>query len=222
MNFYFIDLDGTIEDSRLDMSNCVNMIRKKMNLSENNVDEIQKHVTKGMDELYRKCFHDVLSVCDTDSQEYKDLFNQIKTDYEDCYLRHVCVHTKCYAGIPQALQTLSRHGKVIVVTNKPEKISRALLKALNLDGFICDVMGGDSCAECKPSPLPLKIAAHRHGFIVGQHGAFMIGDSMGDVQVAQAFGAKSVWCSWGYLDQLKGLSADVVCDHPDQLAVLIK
>jgi phosphoglycolate phosphatase-like HAD superfamily hydrolase len=48
----------------------------------------------------------------------------------------------------------------------------------------------------------------------------MIGDSLGDVQTARAFGAKSVWCSWGYLNKLENVSADIVLDHPSQLETL--
>lgn len=206
MNFYFIDLDGTIEDSRLDMANCVNLVREKFSLPRSNVDEIQKYVTKGMDELYRSCFSEVLS----------DL-EKVRQEYENCYFINSCVYTKCYDGIPEAIKKLSQSGKIIVVTNKPEKISRELLKQLDLIDFITDVMGGDSCSECKPSPLPLQIAARRHGFVTGSHSAYMIGDSLGDVQAAYAFGAKAVWCSWGYLNKLENISADIVLDHPSQL-----
>lgn len=207
MNFYFIDLDGTLEDSRLDMANCVNLVRKKLSLVESNVDEIQKYVTKGMDELYRSCF----------PEKYATLSEKIKQEYENCYLENVCVYTKCYLGIPQALKSLSQKGKIIVVTNKPEKASRKLLESLELAPFITDVMGGDSCPECKPSPLPLQIAAKRHGFESASHKAFMIGDSIGDIKAARAFGAKSVWCSWGYLDTLENETADIILDNPFQL-----
>lgn len=222
MDFYFIDLDGTIEDSRLDMALCVNAVRKMLQLAERDVDWIAKHVTKGMDELYCQCFDDLLSQHQNGSAQYKSVFEDIKQKYEAHYFDNVCTHTRCYDGIPLALEKLSKSGKIIVVTNKPEKISRQLLKRLNLDQLITDVMGGDSCPQCKPSPLPLQVAAKRHGFSADDHRAFMIGDSKGDVQAAHAFGARAVWCAWGYLEKLDDSSvADVVVTHPCQLEDLV-
>jgi len=210
MNIYFIDLDGTIEDSKLDMSLCVNMTRKKLLIPELELSYIEKHVNKGMDELYKNCFHDYLEINPNN-------YTQVKTEYEDCYFNNVCVHTKYYAGIPNALKELSQKGSVVVVTNKPEKISRELLRKLDLEKFITDVMGGDSCAECKPSPLPLKIAAEKLNFNKVTDSVFMIGDSEGDVKTAHAFGARSVWCSWGYLKELRTLSADIIVNSPLEL-----
>lgn len=213
MILYFIDLDGTIEDSKHDMSLCVNLVRKKLSLPEHNINFTEKHVNKGMDELYKNCFADYI---ENDLSKY----NIVKSEYEDCYLKNVCIHTKCYEGIPAALEFLSKKGKIIVITNKPEKISRELLKKLNLSNYITDVMGGDSCEECKPSPLPLQIAAKKLNFNNVTDTAFMIGDSIGDIKTALAFGARSVWCSWGYLNELTTLKADIIVNHPSELTYL--
>ncbi|MES2615056.1 MAG: HAD-IA family hydrolase [Bdellovibrionota bacterium] len=213
MKLYFIDLDGTIEDSKQDMSLCVNLVRKKLFLPEFEIEFVEKFVNKGMDELYKNCFFDYIEKNPTN-------YHVVKNEYEQCYFNNVCVHTKCYEGIPEALKFLSQNGKIVVVTNKPEKISRELLKKLNLSNYISDVMGGDSCAECKPSPLPLQIATEKLAFH-DKENIFMIGDSEGDVKTAQAFGVKSVWCAWGYLKELTNLKADIVLHYPLELKNLI-
>lgn len=195
MNFYFIDLDGTIEDSRLDMAHCANAVRRQFQLLTKPIEELIPFVNKGMKELYLSCFSDLLSAYQGDAHSKK--LSMIQHNYESYYLNNCCVHTKCYEGIEESLEFLSKKGKVIVVTNKPEKISRRLLNLLQLEDFITDVMGGDSCSECKPSALPLKIAAERH-HKTSEDDCFMIGDSLGDIQAAKAFGAKAVWCAWGY------------------------
>ena len=214
MILYFIDLDGTIEDSKQDMSLCVNLTRKKLSLPELELYFIEKHVNKGMDELYRNCFFDYL-------EKNPTKYSFVKNEYEDCYFKNVCIHTKCYEGIPEAIIALSQKGKVVVVTNKPEKISRELLKKLRLTNYITDVMGGDSCAECKPSPLPLKIAAEKLNFNRVTDKVFMIGDSLGDIKTALAFDARSVWCSWGYLKELETLKADITVNSPLELINLV-
>jgi phosphoglycolate phosphatase len=214
MIIYFIDLDGTIEDSKLDMIEHVQTLRKKLNLKNLQNHDIEPFVNKGMDELYKNCFSDFISLS---SENYMI----VKHNYEELYYNHPCIKTTCYENIPNALKILSKKGFVIVVTNKPEKISKKLLKELNVMDYITDVMGGDSCSECKPSPLPLEIASKKLNYNPSQDTAFMIGDSLGDIKTAKAFGAKSVWCSWGYLDKLPNNEIpDYILNEPHQLCLL--
>jgi phosphoglycolate phosphatase len=56
MNFFFFDLDGTLEDSRIDMANAVNMVRESVNLELRDVNVLKENVNKGMHELYMNCF----------------------------------------------------------------------------------------------------------------------------------------------------------------------
>jgi phosphoglycolate phosphatase len=210
MIVYFIDLDGTIENSKRDMSLCVNAVRKQLLLEPLRLNYIEKFVNKGMRELYQNCFSDYI---DTTRHGY----NIVKKKYEDYYLSHACIHTTCYEGMPQTIAALSQKGKVIVVTNKPEKISRQLLKELNLLSHITDVMGGDSCSQCKPSAMPLTISANKLNFDKQTDSAFMIGDSEGDIRCAMEFGAQSVWCSWGYLKKFPNLKPDFVAHTPQDL-----
>jgi HAD superfamily hydrolase (TIGR01549 family) len=213
MIIYFIDLDGTIEDSKKDMTLCVNMVRKELLLESLQNNFIEQHVNRGMNELYQNCFSDFIKINEKN-------FEIVKNKYEECYFNNVCIHTKCYEGIEEALEALSKKGKIVVVTNKPEKISRELLRKLNLIQFITDVMGGDSCAESKPSAMPLEIASKRLNFQKHSDIAYMIGDSLGDIKTAKAFGARSVWCSWGYLSDYSIIKADYIINYPSELATL--
>lgn len=219
MNFYFIDLDGTIEDSRLDMAHCANQVRVQLDLPVWPVSDLVPFVNKGMTELYLSCFSDFLS--EPQSSVHAEKLLRVKNSYESYYLENCCVHTRCYDGIRESLRFLSEKGKVIVVTNKPEKISRRLLSLLQLEDFITDVMGGDSCAECKPSALPLLMAAERHYYKKFEDSCFMIGDSLGDMQAAKAFGAKAVWCAWGYCAEAPTrVLPDMILSCPQELQTL--
>lgn len=195
MKFYFFDLDGTIEDSRDDMAIAVNKVREKLGLKLRDLNILKNYVNKGMNELYLNCFDDYFS----SGSDFNSLYSEVKEIYEKCYLEDICIHTKCYNGIKEVLENLSSESKVFVVTNKPEVHSKELLKKLNLYQYITDIMGGDSCAEMKPSSLPLKILAKRYDFSQSSDKAYMIGDSINDIKSGNDFGAISVWCSWGYL-----------------------
>ncbi len=191
MNIFFIDLDGTIEDSRLDMVAAVEQLRSEWQLPPRPKKELLPFVNRGMTQLYENCFDDA-----------KKALSDIAQAYEATYAAGIRDQTKMYEGMEQALEKMSELGKIVLVTNKPEKLSQLLLKSLKIDKYFSVVMGGDSCAKCKPDPLPLQVAVGRLG-LDDQPGhkwrsAFMIGDSAGDIAVAEAFGIPSVWCSWGY------------------------
>ncbi|KAB8030987.1 HAD family hydrolase [Fluviispira multicolorata] len=217
MKFYFFDLDGTLEDSRDDMVYSVNIVRELLGLHPRNNDELKKHVNRGMYELYMACFDDYFK----QSINFDLSYQKIKTEYEKNYLENICLKSFCYEGVKDVLEELSKNSKIIIVTNKPEKHSRALLKELNISEYIIDVMGGDSCEEMKPSALPLKIAAKRHGFVSDRDSSYMVGDSAGDVEAGKAFGAKTVWCSFGYNKTFGTTKPDYVIKSPLELLTLL-
>jgi phosphoglycolate phosphatase len=189
------DLDGTLEDSREDMVAAARRVRAALALPARADAALLPHVNKGMDALYRVCFDDALSR----GMPYED----VRRAYDDDYLAHVADRTKAYPGIPEALAEIAPLGTLAVVTNKPEKISRALLDALGIGKHFRTVVGGDSCAEIKPSALVMKTAAERCGFDLESGRAIVTGDTDGDVTMGHAVGAKTVWCAWGYVEKPK-------------------
>lgn len=216
MRFFFFDLDGTLEDSRDDMANAVNAVRENLGLELRDLNILKKHVNKGMHELYMNCFDDYLS----HKENFNLLYEKVKNSYEQNYLENICVNTKCYDGIENVIKQFSKNDKVFVITNKPEIHSRELLKKLGLYPFITDVMGGDSCAEMKPSSLPLKIVSERHGFCSSSDKAYMIGDSAGDIKSGKGFGAITVWCAWGYNSIPGADSPHITVNLPHELLTL--
>jgi phosphoglycolate phosphatase len=217
MRFFFFDLDGTLEDSRDDMANAVNAVRERLGLKLREINILKKYVNKGMHELYINCFDDYLS----HKENFDLLYENVKNSYEQNYLENICIYTKCYDGIENVIKRFSQNDKIFVITNKPELHSRELLKKLGLSSFITDVMGGDSCAEMKPSSLPLKIVSERHGFCSSSDKAYMIGDSAGDIKSGKGFGAITVWCSWGYNPNPGSDSPHITVNLPHDLLTLI-
>lgn len=213
MNFIGIDLDGTIEDSRADMTAAVHRVRSGFALSVRMDEAVRPWVNKGMDSLYRACFDDYIQQNDVRLEE-------VRRRYEADYLENVAVETRLYAGIAEALERLASAGRLAVVTNKPERISRRLLEVLGVDKFITGVIGGDTCPRSKPDPMVLKEAARRCGFDVLKGRAFMAGDSAADLQMGRAFGAATIWCAWGYAEN-PGDRPDFVAKRPDELPAIV-
>lgn len=205
-----LDLDGTMEDSRDDMVAAVLRVRAHLGLSEQPGHGFRPHVSAGMDHLYRSCFADLLAA----GGELAD----VRIAYEADYLAHIADTTRLYDGMAAALGELASLGALACVTNKPERLSVALLAALGVGGLFSAVIGGDTCPESKPSPTVLAEAARR----VGRQGrAVMIGDSSADVRCGRSYGAATVWCAWGYVATPGDLVPDVIAQHPGELPRLV-
>jgi phosphoglycolate phosphatase len=167
-----------------------------------------------MEQLYRACFDDYLGAGN------EERLKIVRQAYEADYLANVKVETKLYDGMADALHGLAQLGMLVCVTNKPERISRALLDALGVGDVFSSVVGGDSCVQAKPHPVMLETAASRCGFDRARGTAFMIGDTNADIQLARAYGASAVWCAWGYLSA-PSEAADAHARHPNELMAII-
>lgn len=221
MNIFFIDLDGTIEDSRADMAQAVHKLREQLDLPPLAEADVRPFLNQGMEALYTNCFGDQIDRLVASGASRSEAVAQTASLYEHVYGDHICEETKVYPGIPKALEFMASTGSLVLITNKPERLSVFLLRALGLADYFRFVMGGDSCAACKPDPLPLQLAADRLGYRPGQDRACMIGDSAGDILVASRFGIPSVWCEWGYAAEPGPLVPTYRIQNPSALIPLL-
>jgi phosphoglycolate phosphatase len=217
---FFTDLDGTLEDSRQDMANAVVEARKSLGLEVDDFETYVPFVNKGMKELSLNCFTELLEGLEPAQKEAKAL--ECQAVYESKYLEKIAVYTKPYKGIFELLQALSSMGKVVVITNKPHHLSIALLKQIRLLDFIALVVGGDSCGHTKPSSFPLEWALAQLGIDKSNVDAFMMGDTAADIHCGKSFGAKTLWCAYGYSSHPGALEPDHVVTSPEEALKLLR
>lgn len=214
MNLVGLDLDGTLEDSRNDMTAVVHRVRAGLELPARATEAVRPWVNKGMERLYRVCFDDYIQPNDAGLDE-------VRKRYEADYLENVTGETRLYPGISESVSRLADLGRLAVITNKPERISRRLLEVLGIDKFIGAVIGGDTCPKSKPDPMLLEEAARRCGFDKKKGRAVMIGDTEADMKLGRAFGAKTVWAAWGYTDRI-GAAPDFMAKTPADLPAIVQ
>lgn len=203
-----LDLDGTIEDSRDDMVAAVLRVRAGRGLAAMPDATVRPHVNAGMDHLYRQCFPELAAAAAREA-------------YEADYLANIARSTRLYPGMDAALAELARLGNLACVTNKPERLSVALLTALGVGPLFSAVIGGDTCPEGKPSPLPLAEAVRRCAPAGAAPRVVMIGDTAGDVRCGRAYGAQTVWCAWGYVAGPGEILPDATAAAPRELPGVI-
>ena len=132
------------------------------------------------------------------------------------YESNIAAESRPFPGALDALESLASAGALLAIcTNKREYLTRALLRALNIESRFQGIAGRDTFAVGKPDPAPLAgvIAA------AGGHSAraIMVGDSEVDVRTANAAAVPIVFVRFGYGEAPLNLPPDAVIDHFDAL-----
>jgi len=138
------------------------------------------------------------------------------------YEANIARESRPFPGAIEAINTLTANGaRLAICTNKRESLSRALLKALDLDRHFHGLAGRDTFPVCKPDPDHLLGAIRLAG---GQptH-ALMVGDSDVDIRTAKAAHVPVVAVSFGYTEiPVTELGPDRVIDHYHDLLPAIR
>jgi len=189
---FLFDLDGTLVDSLADLATAVNLLRRELSLPPLDSAAVRSYVGDGATALVRRALP-------------PGLFTTARLErFLALYGEHLLDTTRPYPGI---LEFLARHRQqpLAVVTNKPLGLTRQLLGGLDLYSYFPVVIGGDSCAEKKPSPMPVRLALERLGGSAAD--AVLIGDHHTDLSAGQAAGVRTCFCRWG-LGERGGIDPD--------------
>jgi phosphoglycolate phosphatase len=208
------DLDGTLVDSRLDLTNAVNAMLRKYRRPELPCDLIATYIGDGAPMLVRR------ALGDPDDQKFVD---EALIFFMTYYREHKLDNTYVYQGVKDSLQAIqSAHNgnlKMAVLSNKPVNPSRAIVESLGLGHFFFQTYGGNSFPSKKPDPQgALELLKEAR---VKPQQAVMIGDSANDVLTAQNAGMYSVGLTYGLSPAtLEKVPPDVLLDRPDEVGEL--
>ncbi len=202
------DLDGTLLDTSGDLAAAVNHALITAGRPELSVEQVKPMIGGGARHMLKQGL--------TATGGYDEaMLDTLHTKLLAYYEANICVLTKPYPGVIEALDALAANGVTLgIVTNKIERFARTVLDQLGLtDRFAC-ILGGDTLAESKPSPMPIHemVRLCRESGGGGGRAAF-VGDSIFDIQAGQAAGLPTIACSFGFLMQpVAELGADAVID----------
>ena len=178
-----IDLDGTLFDTRQDITDAVNAARRSFQLSELTLSEVTSMVGHGIAVLAQKAFRD--------SGVDRDLARERIMDY---YALHPSDKAELYPGVRDTLPKLE--AVLTVISNKPKVLVDALLDRHRLTGHFDFVAGGDTFPRKKPDPGAIEFLLDRYG--VGRENVLVVGDHTPDIEMARSAGVRSVFCSYGF------------------------
>jgi phosphoglycolate phosphatase len=188
MDLLIFDLDGTLIDSKLDLAQAVNATRAHMGMSALDNERVYSYVGNGAPVLIRRAMGAEAS--EPQVQEALEFFLEF-------YREHYLDFTKIYPGVREALDRLRDGGKrMAVLTNKPVRISRAILDGLGVGGHFFQVYGGNSFDLKKPDPIGVAALMRETG--IPAERTLMIGDSGVDIQTARNAGIASCGVTYGF------------------------
>jgi phosphoglycolate phosphatase len=207
------DLDGTLVDSERDLADSANELLAGYGAPPLAIEDVAAMVGDGARQLVRRA----LAAADvrTDLDEALERFLAI-------YGGRLFVHTRPYAGIPEAIAALSDQAALAVLTNKPQRLSERLLEGFGMAAWFGWVLGGDSVFPRKPDPSGLIHLAGQAGAPLDR--TMMVGDSVVDVETARAAGTSICIARYGFGQNRRPIPLvgdELVAERPESLVELL-
>jgi phosphoglycolate phosphatase len=194
------DLDGTLVDSAPDIVASLQRVLGRMGRKVLSPGEIRAAIGSGVRKLIER----------TTTPPFEPVIDAFMEEYGG----HLLDSTVCFPGVAETLAALP--GRKIVLSNKPEGLSRKVVAGLGLGGHFEAVFGGDSFPTRKPDPAGLRAAAN------GAARILVVGDSGIDVQTARNAGVPVCAVTYGYFKPGELEGADYRIDRFDQLLDLVR
>jgi len=180
------DLDGTLIDSRADLTAAINRMRADFGLEPLGLDTVGGFVGNGARKLVER------SIAGTGLDAEKAL-----EVYLDHYAEHMTDLTIPYPGVAEGLTTLSEAGfRMAVLSNKPGDASRAILSSFGFANHMEPILGGGDLPALKPAPDGVFACMEAAGS--NADSTWMIGDHHTDLAVAENAGVKSGFAAYGF------------------------
>lgn len=185
------DLDGTLVDSKDDLTAAVNFIRRENKLPDIDSDEVASYLGNGI----RRLIDSVLpaGMSEIDKQNAFVRFNNY-------YSEHLLDTTYVYPGVFDMLESVADIKKV-VLSNKTEIYTKKIIEKLGLGKYFIKICGGDTFPEKKPSCLPINSIINEFG-LKKEH-VVMVGDGINDILCGQSAGISTIAVLYGYSKRSK-------------------
>ncbi len=191
-----IDLDGTLVDSAPDIAHCLGSALEAIGYASPGEARTRAWIGDGLETLIARAIsHGSTQGESTGSGDVRH--KAALAAFLACYADNLFVRSRLYPGVVETLDVLLAAGvRLCCITNKRFAFSQELLVQAGIRDRFELLLGGDSLAEKKPDPLPLRVAAETLG--VPTNEATLVGDSHQDLRAARAAGYGFVLASFGY------------------------
>jgi len=209
------DFDGTLVDTRLDITNAVNDMLERFGRPRMGVEEVTSYIGDGIVKIVERS----MRASGTDVEERgasgTDLEKAVSV-FRESYAKRLLENTAPYPGVLEALAGLDGKLKAIL-TNKAYEYTKAISDGLRLSRHFTIILGGDSVQNRKPATEGVELILNRTG--IPRSRAVMIGDGPNDVLTAKNAGIASIFVTYGFNAPrtVEPLAPDFIIDDPREI-----
>ncbi|HKR26144.1 MAG TPA: HAD-IA family hydrolase [Acidobacteriaceae bacterium] len=207
------DLDGTLIDSRTDLTNSINAMLTEFGRQPLPEEIIATYIGDGAAMLIRRALGD---------PDDEPLIENALEHFLAHYREHKLDHTHVYPGVFESLNAMRNlpdgtPRKLAILTNKPVRASVEICEGLGLAPYMFRIYGGNSFASKKPDPEGLNTLIREAGVSPGE--TLMIGDSSVDILTARRAGTWVIGCKFGLSSHtVESIPSDCLVDHASEWA----
>lgn len=207
----FFDLDGTLTDPALGITNAIIYARKKWGMDPGVNEDYYQFIGPPMPQS----FSEYWGLSPEDARRFLE-------DYREYFGEIGLFENKVYPGIPELLEELKGQGrKLYVATTKPTVFSKRIADRFGLAPYFEIISGSDPLADNTKADV---IRFARDACHADMTCAVMVGDRLHDVEGAHACGIPCIGVTYGYGGQaeLKAAGADWIVDSVSKLGALLR
>jgi len=184
--FVLFDLDGTLSDPKIGITNSINFALAKMKREKQSIDFLQKFIGP----LLINTFQDDFGMTKTEA-------NIALTHYRECFAATGLYENFLYQGIDELLEELYlRKTKIILATSKPKYYAEKILVYFNIFKYFYVVEGSELNGERVDKTELIKYILETYK--IDKNEAIMIGDRKHDIIGAKNNNIDSISVGYGY------------------------
>ena len=200
------DLDGTLTDPGLGITNSVMYALEKFGITVDDRRKLYKFIGPPLIDSFREFY----GFSDADAQRALKL-------YREYFSEKGLFENQVYPGIPELLGRLRDAGRTLLVaTGKPEEFSLRILEHFDLLQYF-QFVSGASMDESRNQKWQVIDRALEHSGEPPRAQALMVGDRKHDVEGARRCGIACLGVLYGYGDaeELVTAGADALAGSPE-------
>lgn len=203
------DLDGTLIDSREDITNALNRTLKEYGLPGYPVKTVMTFVGDGAEHLVIRA----LNGAEVPVDEFCRKFRRT-------YAEHAVEKTVLYPGVSDTLKQLLERGWILsVFSNKPQELCEPILQTLGVAGFFRFICGGGGKFPLKPAPDALLYILKTAKADPAQ--SWMVGDHWTDLAAGKNTGIKTAFAQNG-IGERRRETPDAIFRHFQELTTIVE
>ena len=211
---FLFDLDGTITDSALGITNSVMYALKKFGIEETDRTKLYKFIGPPLTESFEK-FYGFTKEQSLDGVKYYREYYAVKGIFEN----------SVYEGLAETLESLKNEGYILAVaTSKPEEYAKRIADKFDFAKYFVGIYGATMDGSLIRKADVIRYALDNLGVERENYDqVVMVGDRNNDIYGAKENGIQVIGVLYGYGDlaELQSAGADYIAKMPEEIAQII-